>query len=97
MKANKAQSIGRKAATILLLGTAMPLLAVPAVAQVTSTQSRGTIKSISVVGSQRIEPDTVRSYVKLRAGTQYSQETLDEALRDLAETELFAECPDSRR
>ncbi|WP_415642699.1 outer membrane protein assembly factor BamA [Sphingomonas antarctica] len=51
----------------------------------------GTIRTIGVEGSQRIEPETVRSYVKLRAGAPYTRETLDEALRDLFATELFAD------
>ncbi len=51
----------------------------------------GTIRSIAVEGSQRIEPDTVRSYIQLAPGQAYSREALDEALRDLFETELFAD------
>ena len=49
------------------------------------------IKAIAVTGSQRLEPDTVRSYIKLRAGGVYDCETLDEAVRDLMATELFAD------
>ena len=51
----------------------------------------GTIKSIAVTGSQRIEGETVRSYVKLRAGGAYTRESLDQALQDLFATELFAD------
>lgn len=51
----------------------------------------GTISSITVVGTQRLEPDTVLSYTKLRQGQSFSQESLDQALRDLYETELFAD------
>lgn len=47
------------------------------------------IRVIDVEGSQRIEPDTVRSYIDLRAGSTYTRAQLDEALRDLFETELF--------
>ncbi|MFM2022023.1 MAG: hypothetical protein RJB02_1731 [Pseudomonadota bacterium] len=50
-----------------------------------------TIKSIAVSGSQRIEPDTVRSYVSLRPGQVYTVEALDDALRELLDTELFAD------
>ncbi len=50
-----------------------------------------TISSITVIGSQRIEPETVRSYLKLRPGGPYTQELGDEAIRDLFETELFAD------
>lgn len=59
---------------------------VPAVAP-----AAGTIRSISVVGQQRLEPDTVLSYTKLRIGQPFTQESLDQALRDLYETELFAD------
>ncbi len=51
----------------------------------------GTVRSIQVVGSQRLEPDTVRSYIKLRAGDSYTREQLDQALKDLYATELFAD------
>nr|WP_089219255.1 outer membrane protein assembly factor BamA [Sphingomonas laterariae] len=51
----------------------------------------GVIRSINVAGSQRLEPDTVRSYVKLRAGDPYTREALDQALKDLYATELFAD------
>lgn len=49
------------------------------------------IRAILVEGSQRIEPDTVRSYVQLQPGATYTREMLDEALRDLFQTELFAD------
>ncbi|WP_243395716.1 outer membrane protein assembly factor BamA [Sphingomonas oleivorans] len=51
----------------------------------------GVIRSLNVTGAQRLEPDTVRSYVKLRAGEPYTQESLDQALKDLYATELFAD------
>jgi outer membrane protein insertion porin family len=47
------------------------------------------IRSISVVGNQRVEPETVISYTNLRIGQTYTNEALDEALRQLIETELF--------
>lgn len=50
-----------------------------------------TIRSINVEGQQRLEPETILSYTKLRAGTAYTRESLDNALRDLYETELFAD------
>lgn len=49
------------------------------------------IRAISIVGSQRLEPDTVRSYLKLRVGWTYNHDALDEATRDLLATELFAD------
>ncbi len=49
------------------------------------------IKSLRVEGSQRIEPETVLSYTKLRTGQAYTNESLDQALRDLAASDLFAD------
>ena len=54
-------------------------------------QGTGTIRSLAVVGNQRLEPETVLSYMKLRIGEAYTRERLDEALRDLYATELFAD------
>ncbi|BBD00328.1 MULTISPECIES: outer membrane protein assembly factor BamA [Sphingobium] len=66
-------------------------LAAPAGAPAATAPTQGTIRAISVIGTQRLEPDTVLSYTKLRIGQPYSQESLDQALRDLYETELFAD------
>ena len=61
-----------------------------AAAPVTDANAR-TIKSLRVEGSQRIEPDTVLSYTRLRVGTPYTAETLDQALKDLQASDLFAD------
>jgi outer membrane protein insertion porin family len=53
-------------------------------------QSLGTI-DIRVEGTQRIEPDTVRSYVPIRAGQKITTQALDEALKKLFATGLFAD------
>jgi outer membrane protein insertion porin family len=49
------------------------------------------IKSITVVGTQRLEGDTVRSYIRLRTGQLWTQASADQALKDLYATELFAD------
>lgn len=64
------------------------LPAAPAAAPVNPT---GTIRNITVEGAQRLEPDTVLSYTKLRVGGSYTRETLDQALRELYASELFAD------
>ncbi|WP_211363987.1 outer membrane protein assembly factor BamA [Sphingobium limneticum] len=66
-------------------------LAAPAGAPAATSPTQGTVRAISVIGTQRLEPDTILSYTKLRIGQPYSQESLDQALRDLYETELFAD------
>ena len=50
-----------------------------------------TISSVTVSGAQRLEADTIRSYVQLRTGQVYSQALADQALKDLYATELFSE------
>jgi outer membrane protein insertion porin family len=91
--ARKVSNIGRKVTAALLISTIAPFLGSPAMAQTTTSppQSGGTIKSINVSGAQRLEPDTVRSYIQLRAGNSYTVETLDQAIRTLFDTELFAD------
>lgn len=69
---------------------ASPSAANPAPAQPTPAVAR-TIRTLRVEGSQRIEPDTVLSYTKLRAGAVFSNETLDQAIKDLLASELFAD------
>ena len=49
------------------------------------------VQTISVVGAQRLEPDTIRSYVRLRIGQPYTQAGADQALKDLYATELFSD------
>ena len=50
-----------------------------------------TIRSLRVTGSQRLEPETVLSYVKLKVGDPYTREAGDQALKALFSTELFAD------
>ena len=106
MKAKNVSIFGLHPATVLLFGTALTPISSPVYAQstpatpaqpsvptpvVAAEPDGGIIKSIDVSGSQRIEPDTVRSYVQLRAGQPYNKAALDQALRDLFATELFAD------
>lgn len=85
----------------LLIGTALgggvPAIAhaqdaaPPVIAPAAPAEQGDVIRRIEVVGSQRIEPDTVRSYIQLRPGQTYTPEAADAALRALFDTELFAD------
>ncbi|WP_425565446.1 outer membrane protein assembly factor BamA [Sphingomonas limnosediminicola] len=50
-----------------------------------------TIRSIAVRGNQRLEPETIRAYANLTPGQTYTAEVLDQALKDLYATQLFAD------
>ena len=104
---NKPISTRRRLQAALLVGTILGGLAAPAYGQVTTQpaqppaqpattvpepqQAVTVVRSISVTGSQRLEPETVISYSGLRPGEGYDRERLDQALRDLYATELFAD------
>ncbi len=49
------------------------------------------IRSIQVAGNQRLEPETIRAYANLSPGQNYDASTLDQALKDLYATQLFAD------
>jgi len=87
----------------LLIGTALagmpvaaqtpappPTEAAPAAPTAPAPQPPKVIRSLEVSGNQRLEADTVRSYVRLRPGDTYTNADLDQALKDLYASELFA-------
>ena len=49
------------------------------------------ITSIDVRGNQRLERDTILSYIRMRPGQVYSQALADQALKDLYATELMSD------
>lgn len=64
----------------------------PAPATAPAPQEQGdVIRSIGVSGAQRLEPETIVSYIQLRPGMVYTAAAADQALIDLANTELFAD------
>jgi len=65
--------------------------AAPATVTTTAAPSSGTVRSIKVVGAERLESETIRAYANLVPGQAYTTETLDTALKDLYATELFAD------
>ncbi|OYY72351.1 MAG: outer membrane protein assembly factor BamA [Sphingomonas sp. 28-63-12] len=78
-----------------LSGTAMaqsnaPRVLAPLPAAVPDAPVR-VIKTLRVDGAQRIESDTVLSYTKLRIGQAFTNESLDQAIKDLYNSDLFAD------
>ncbi|HSR01022.1 MAG TPA: outer membrane protein assembly factor BamA [Sphingomicrobium sp.] len=63
----------------------------PAAAAPAPAPAQGVIRSITVRGSQRVEPETVRAYANLAPGQTYTATSLDQAIKDLYATGLFAD------
>lgn len=51
----------------------------------------GTIAAITVQGNSRIEPDSIRSYLAVKEGDAFDPEKLDQSLKTLFATGLFAD------
>ncbi|TCM40023.1 outer membrane protein assembly factor BamA [Novosphingobium aerophilum] len=63
----------------------------PAAAPAAAAEPAETILTIQVTGAERLEAQTVMSYIKLRVGQPYTKAAGDAALKDLYGTELFSE------
>ncbi|HEY0324766.1 MAG TPA: POTRA domain-containing protein, partial [Allosphingosinicella sp.] len=57
----------------------------------TAAPAQQVVRSINVTGNQRLEAETVISYITLRPGEAYDRTRIDQALRELYATELFAD------
>ena len=103
----KVTKFGVRASAVLLAGTTLFALATAAQAQqapapapvptaqpeapaVAALETR-TIRTLRVEGTQRLEPETVLSYTRLRVGQTYTTESLDQAIRDVLASELLAD------
>ena len=89
---------------LLLVGTVLsgPLLGDAALAQVApavapavpeniAPSTSGIVRAIVIKGTERLETDTVRSYIELNVGDRYDRDRLDKALKELYASELFAD------
>jgi outer membrane protein insertion porin family len=75
--------------TALAQDTPAPATPAPAPSPAPAPQDQ-VIRQIAVAGAQRLEPSTIVSYIKMRPGQIYTPALADQALKDLAATELFA-------
>jgi outer membrane protein insertion porin family len=93
----------KRVGAMLLVGTVIGGSAAPLWAQeappaptppppaATPAPAERVIRSIIVHGNQRLEPETIRAYANLTPGQTYTASTLDQALKDLYATQLFAD------
>jgi outer membrane protein insertion porin family len=54
------------------------------------TVAQDVVRTIQVAGAQRLEPQTILSYIRLRPGDAWSQAAGDQVLTELYATELFS-------
>ncbi len=54
-------------------------------------QVGGSVRQITVQGNQRVEEETVRSYMAIAAGDEFDEVKVDKSLKALFATGLFAD------
>ena len=69
----------------------------PAPARATPASPTGVVRAIDVTGNQRIEADTIRSYMLLQPGDPFDADRLDRSLRTLFATGLFRDVTVTRQ
>jgi outer membrane protein insertion porin family len=94
---NWSTSVLRAVAGAALAAAVLALLPAPAAAQAPphgpslAALGGGKISQIRVEGVQRIEPETVRSYLVVHQGDPWDDEKIDQSLKALFATGLFAD------
>jgi outer membrane protein insertion porin family len=76
-----------------VLCAAFAAVALPSAGVFTATaaSAQGIVREIQVVGNKRVEPETVRSYLQLSPGDEYDSYKVDQSLKALFATGLFAD------
>ncbi|MDP7381013.1 MAG: outer membrane protein assembly factor BamA [Alphaproteobacteria bacterium] len=90
MNRQRVMAVGRLARAALFAAIAV-LWLIPAVAAQT------VIGQVEVEGSQRIDPETVRTYLTVAPGDPFAPEKLDQSMKALFATGLFADVALSQR
>ena len=78
---------------ILAMTLALSALAVvePVVCATTAHAQSGVIREIRVTGNRRVEPETVRTYLKFNVGDAYDPSRVDQSIKSLFATGLFSD------
>jgi outer membrane protein insertion porin family len=74
---------------LVLASQSAPSVAQPRRAAPVAAPAGGVVRGIDVAGNQRIEADTIRSYMLLQPGDVFDPDRLDRSLRTLFATGLF--------
>ena len=82
----------------VLIAGQIPTLSVAQTAIVSARLAQSSaVRQILIEGAQRIEPDTVKSYILIREGDNFDASRLDTSLKSLFATGLFADVSIDRR
>lgn len=84
-------SLGVCRALALLAFLAPAAIITETVIQPSAAMAQGVVGSIDVQGNRRVEPETVRSYLKFNVGDTYDGYLVDQSLKALYGTGLFAD------
>ena len=68
-----------------------PASVAPAAPASAVPNTSGVVRAIIIKGTERLETDTVRSYLELNVGDSYDRDRLDKSLKELYASELFAD------
>ncbi|MBI1366398.1 MAG: outer membrane protein assembly factor BamA [Alphaproteobacteria bacterium] len=82
---------GAVGVALALFAIVLAMLAGPAAAQQTGAQAAPVIQSIVVQGNQRIETETIKSYLVVAPGDRADPALLDAGLKTLMNTGLFSD------
>ena len=74
-----------------ILGAILGLALVQLLSFAAPAQAQGVVRSIVVEGNRRVEPETVRSYLQFNQGDNYDAAKVDQSLKSLFATGLFAD------
>ncbi|MGA7329009.1 MAG: outer membrane protein assembly factor BamA [Rhodomicrobium sp.] len=81
--------VARVRAALTLFAAAAMVTIASAGVEATVAHAQGVIRDIQVTGNSRIEPETVKNYLKFTPGQRYDTYKVDESLRALFGTGLF--------
>ncbi|CAN5241718.1 outer membrane protein assembly factor BamA [soil metagenome] len=83
--------LARRLALALAVAFAVPVAAGAASIALSRSAEAAAISSISIVGNKRVEPATIKSYLKIQPGKSYGASDIDSSVKALYATGLFSD------
>ena len=82
----------RRVAFSLLLAAAAPVIAGGLSLTIADPAAAAVASSVTVKGNQRIEAETIKTYIAIKPGKAYGPADIDASIKTLFDTGLFADC-----